>query len=178
MSIYKVTRYRNGKLIEYWQESYRVPGRKTPVTKCLGPVNPKRKKIDLGGTIKGAVAFGVTAALGKLGPPGGKAFKSKAYEPTRPGHTFRAVERQLDEKYGIDRSSPEAWRASHARLPAEMAQEMMKATTAAARTYHAAMAEAKAQTPSDRTSDPSEAPIPDEDTDTGDSSAGEGKDGG
>lgn len=174
MSIYKVTRYRNGKLIEYYQSTQRVGGKVKTI--YHGPVVPKRRKIRI--DLAGIVSFGVTAALGKLGPPGGKYYAAREHAPTRPGHTFRAVERQLDEKYGIDRSSPEAWRASHARLPAEMAQEMMKATTAAARTYHAAMAEAKAQTPSDRTSDPSEAPIPDEDTDIGDSSAGEGKDGG
>lgn len=157
-----------------------MPGKKKPVTRYLGAVNPKRKsKIDWRGVLSGVAAMGVSAAIGKLGPPGARAYHDKHRASARTEQTYRAAERQLDEKYGIDRSSAEAWRASHARLPDEMLREKVMAERAAAKELHAARAEAKAGEkaaagPTAPMSDPSEAPAPDDAPDT--APAGEGKD--
>ena len=167
---------------------------KTRYLSCT-PLDPpvRKKKIDLLGNLKGAVSMGVTAALGKLGPPGGKKYPSSSYDlHHRAKQEGNKQLRALYDKHQMDDTDPDKFEASFNRLPPEVRAEVL-ATRAAVfasvgktpnlSEQQAAKATApSAPAPALDMTDPSEAPAPDAapDTapDTGDSSAGEGKDGG
>ncbi len=95
---------KSGRRYKYVQESYREGGKvKTRYLSCTPldppiPKRPRKGKIDWAGTVKGVVSMGVTAALGKLGPPGGLSHKNNRYRPVDP-RTFEKMtdkERQME----------------------------------------------------------------------------------
>ncbi len=120
---------KSGRRYRYVQESYRVGGKvKTRYLSCT-PLDPpvRKKKIAWNAVIKGAVSMGVTAALGKLGPPGGRAFPSKHVEQNRANHSLEAALQRLDQHYQVDRSTTERYAETVMRLPDDMRAEYLAA---------------------------------------------------
>lgn len=147
-----------GREYRYFQQSQRVNGKVVTKSIYLGAVNPKRKRRGgfaigplIPNLIVGALKVAGLIAKGRLGPPGGRAFKSKdRYDPLhREKQKAQKAIEALDKKYGIDKTNAETFNASRARLPKEMLREHFLAERAAHRAVDAERATATAPVSAD-----------------------------
>ena len=94
--MYKVTRMVRGQPVEYWQSTQRVGGKVKTI--YHGPVNPKRRKLDMRGLLAAVAGMGINAAMGRLGPPGGYGKQPTKFRPVDP----RTFEKMTDTERAIE----------------------------------------------------------------------------
>ena len=128
--MYKVTRMVRGKPVEYYQSTQRVGGKVKTI--YHGPVNPKRRKLDMRGLLAAVAGMGINAAMGRLGPPGGRAHTSSSYDPAhRAKQEANNLLRALYEKHQMSDTNQAAFEADFNRLPKDLQDEVIAARTRA-----------------------------------------------
>lgn len=110
----------------YWYEQTYRPGSRTPLTRYIGPVEPKRKKIGLSDVLKGIFEAGLVLGARNIIPRPPRAGRGKRGTQSNRTKLMREAElRALYESYGIDLSSPQAFNATRALLAQEQQTELM-----------------------------------------------------
>lgn len=162
---------------QYWYEQTYRPGRRTPLTRYIGPVNPVRKKKRGGGLpipnpldlVLYATVFATHIVKYGTGSP---KYRSKNVRSGRARQAAQAAAKELFKSYGIDLSSAAAYRATIAHVSQEERWKLSKEFAALGPDARLTMdwpqddAEARApagdregrQTPQDAPQGPPEAP--------------------
>lgn len=148
MSYYVIRTSPSGRQYRYRYTSLpRKNGKAQKKIEYLGPVGGlvrKKKRGGLGGLtvptfVMSAVVVAAKSIAGTLGPPGGTKYPERHHKPvSRAEQVYRAQERQLNARAGMDMSSREAYEKSLAHMTPETYQEWIKNGMELSRTMHAA----------------------------------------
>jgi hypothetical protein len=109
----------------YYEQTARYRnGKRTPLMRYIGPVDPKRqrKRIALGDIFKAFLEVGGYVAFTGTKRPG---YKLRNVESGRTRQMRQANLKALYKQYGLDLSSPQALRPTRALLSQEQRQELM-----------------------------------------------------